>query len=232
MNIDNLMSGISTPKFSDPTAPRRELDIREEDEKIIDEAIEKLDKSNLKTEDLYDVFSDWQTKKTLTSKRIFVSASILVSAAAWIGIDYTELSFFGLKVANGSPERFIIFVIISILASGIFYEFSRRIDASVRNARTKSVSSDLKDLVNPIESIDSAMERNDINDFVDLYYDFRSSLSAPKHDAIDVYRAVKFYKKNLFRAGIGLSVVTISEHIIVYSIAAIALFSLTKQFVQ
>jgi len=126
----------------------------------------------------------------------------------------------------------MFFVLISILASGIFYEFSRRIDASVRNARIKIVSSDLKDLVNPIESIDGAMKRNDINDFVDLYYDFRSSLSAPKHDAIDVYRAIKFYKKNLSRAGIGLSIVIMSEHIIVYSIAAIALFSLTKQLVQ
>lgn len=220
------------PRISDPTAPRRELDIREEDEKIIDEAIEKLDRSNLKTEDLYDVFSDWQTKKTLTSKRIFVSTATLVAAADWIGIDYTALSFFGLKVANGSPERFTIFVLISILASGIFYEFSRRIDVSVRNARIKSVNSDLKDLVSPIESIDGAMERNNINDFVDLYYDFRSSLRATKHDAIDVYRAVKFYKHNLSLAGIGLSVVTLSEHIIVYSISAIALFSLTRQLVQ
>lgn len=232
MNKDKLMASISMPKRIDPTSPRRELDIHEEDEKIIGEAIETLDRSSLKTEDLYAVFSDWQTKKTLTSKRIFVSTSILVSAAAWIGIDYTELSFFGLKVANGSPERFIIFVLISILASGVFYEFSRRIDASVRNARIKNVSSDLKDLVGPIESIDGAMDRNDIRDFVDLYYDFRSSLSASKHDAIDVYRAVKFYKNNLSRAGVGLSIVTLSEHIIVYSIAAIALISLTKQLVQ
>ena len=232
MNIDNLMPGMSMPRISDPNAPQRKLSIHEEDELIIDSAIKELDRSNLKTEDLYEVFSDWQTKKTLTSKRIFVSTSILVAAAAWIGIDYTELSFFGLKIANGSPERFIIFVLISISASGVFYEFSRRIDSSVRNARITHINSDLKSLVKPIEAIDGAMKRNNIDNFVDLYFDFRSSLSSSKHDAIGVYRAIKFYKKHLSQAGTGLSLVTFSEHLIVYSIAAIALFSLAKQLVQ
>lgn len=226
------MPGISLPKIPDPSAPRRELSIYEEDEQIIDGAIEELDRSSLKTEDLFDVFSDWQTKKTLTSKRIFVSTSILVAAAAWIGVDYTELSFFGLKVANGSSERFLIFVLTSIIAGGVFHEFSRRIDSSVRNARIKHINSDLKDLIKPIEAVDGAMERNNIDDFVDLYFDFRSSLNSSRHDAIDVYRAVKFYKKNLSRAGIGLSVVTLAEHLIVYSIAAIAVFALAKQLVQ
>src|SRR5690606_24726283 len=92
MNTNILMSGISMPRIPDATAPRRELHIRDDDEKIIDDAIEELDRSSLKTDDLYEVFSDWQTKKTLTSKRIFVSTSIIVAAAAWIGIDYTELT--------------------------------------------------------------------------------------------------------------------------------------------
>jgi len=232
MNINNLISDMSAPRIPDLNEPRRELKIHGEDEQIIDDAIEELDRSNLKTEDLYEVFSDWQTKKTLTSKRIFVSTSILVAAAAWIGIDYTELSFFGLKVANGSPERFIIFVLISIFASGVFYEFSRRIDSSVRNAKIKHINNDLGNLLNPVQALDGAMERNNIDDFVDLYFDFRSSLSSSRHDAVDVYRAVKFYRENLAPAGIGLNLVTLAEHLIVYSIAAIALFSLTKQLMQ
>jgi len=226
------MSGISMPRIPDPTAPRRELHIRDDDEKIIDDAIEELDRSSLKTDDLYEVFSDWQTKKTLTSKRIFVSTSIIVAAAAWIGIDYTELTFFGLKVANGEPNRFIIFMLISILTSGIFYEFSRRIDASVRNAKISHINSDLKSLAKPIETIEEAMKRNDIESFNDLYFDFRSSLSAGRHDAIDVYRAIKFYRKNLSRAGIGLTFVTITEHLIVYSVAVFALASLAMQLAQ
>ncbi len=153
-------------------------------------------------------------------------------AAAWIGIDYTELSFFGLKVASGSSERFVVFVLFSILASGAFYEFSRRIDASVRGAKIKSVSSDLKGLVGTVEAVDGVMERNDISDFADLYYDLRSSLSAPGHDGVDVYRAVRFYKNNLSRAGVGLNIVTMLEHLMVYSVAAIAIFSLTKRLLQ
>lgn len=232
MNIDNLTSGMSMPGIPDPTAPRRALNIDKEDEEIIYSAINELDRSDLKAEDLYEVFSDWQTKKTLTSKRIFISTSILVAAAAWIGIDYTELSFFGLEVANGSPDRFIIFLLISIFASGVFYEFSRRIDSSVRNARIKHINNDLKSLVQPIEYVDDAMERNNVDDFVDLYFDFRSSLDSARHDAIDVYRAVKFYKNNLSRAGVGLNIVTLSEHLIVYSTSAVAIFSLARQLLQ
>ncbi|GAA4811091.1 hypothetical protein GCM10011365_18740 [Marinicella pacifica] len=231
MNIDSFTSDITAPGISDPTAPRRELIIDKEDEQLIDRAIERLERSNLKTKDLYEVFCDWQTKKTLTSKRIFVSTSILVAASGWIGIDYTELSFFGLEVANGSPTKFLVFVLISIIISGLFYEISRKVDSSVRNAKIKHINCDLKNLVQPIEVLDGAMERNNIDDFVHLYFDFRSSLNSLQHDAIDVYRAVKFYKNNLSRAGIGLSLVTLIEHLIVYSIAAIAIFSLAKQLV-
>jgi len=232
MNFDNFTSGLPMSRISDPSAPRRELKINKEDIQVIDGAIGKLERSNLKTEDLYEVFSDWQTKKTLTSKRIFVSTSILVASSAWIGIDYTELSFFGLEVANGSPKKFLIFVLVSIFASGIFYEFSRRIDSSVKNAKTKHINGDLKNLVQPIEDLDGAMQRNNIDNFVDLYFDFRSSLNTSHHDATDVYRAVKFYKNNLSRAGIGLSLVTFIECLIVYSFAAFAILTLIKQLLQ
>ena len=125
----------------------------------------------------------------------------------------------------------MIFVLLSICVSGVFYEFARRIDSSVRNARIRYINSDLKSFVKPIEAIDGAMARNNIDDFVDLYFDFRSSLSSSQHDAIDVYRAVKFYQKNLSRAGFGLSLVIITENLIIYLVAAGALFSLVKQLV-
>ena len=199
---------------------------------IVDSSIHKLDKSSLKIDDLYEVFNDWQTKRTLTSKRVFISTSVLVTSAAWIGVDYTDLSFFGLKVSNGSPVKFLIFVLLSIIASGIFYEISKQIDKTVRRAKVNHVSNDLKGLLEPINAIDEVMKRNEIDSFNDLYYDFRSSsLSAGGHDGIDVYRAVKFYKKNLSRAGIGLSIVTILENFVVYSVAVFSIVALVMQLV-
>lgn len=232
MKIGNRWSGTSVPKISDPTAPPRELNIHEEDEAKIHDAIDELDRSNLDTDSLYEVFNDWQTRKTLTSKRVFVSTSIIVAAAGWVGIDYAELSFFGLRVANGSPERFLVFVLLSIVASGIFYELSRRIDSSVRKARIGRIINDLKSLIIPVADIDEAMRRNNVNSFVDLYFDFRSSMNSGQHHAIDVYRAVKFYRNNLSSAGVGLTLVTVAEHVIVYSIAAIALIALVKELTQ
>ncbi len=232
MNLDNLRSSFLSPGIPNFGEPKRELDIQGEDEGVINESIKELEKSNLKTEDLFKVFSDWQTKKTLTSKRIFISTSVLVASAAWIGIDYTDLTFFGVKVANGSPDRFIAFILLSIVISGIFYEFSRLIDASVRQAKINHINGDLNGLVKPISTIDGVMDRNDIESFSDLYYDFRSSLSGGGHDAINVYRAVKFYENNLSKAGLGLTVVTVMEHALTYSIAVFSLVVLTKQLVQ
>lgn len=232
MNIENLMSGVSMPGMRDPLAARRELELHEGDEIIVDSSIHKLDKSSLKIDDLYEVFNDWQTKRTLTSKRVFISTSILVASAAWIGVDYTDLSFFGLKVSNGSPVKFLIFVLLSIIASGIFYEISKQVDKTVRRAKVNHVSNDLKGLLEPINAIDEVMKRNEIDSFNDLYYDFRSSaLSAGGHDGIDVYRAVKFYKKNLSRAGIGLLILTILENFVVYSVAVFSIAALVMQLV-
>ena len=233
MSIDKLIPGMSMARAYNPLAPRRELNIHDGDEDVINSSIEKLDKSSLKVEDLYEVFNDWQTKRTLTSKRVFVSTSIIVASAAWIGVDYTDLSFFGLKVAYGSPVRFVIFVFLSILASGFFYEFSRRIDSSVRNAKIKHINSDLKGLMEPVKAIDEVMRRNNISSFKDLYFDFRSSVpSVSQHNAVDVYRAVKFYGNNLSNAGVGLSIVAILEQVIVYSVAVFSLAALASQLIQ
>lgn len=231
MDINKITSAISMPKVADPTAPRREIDLQEGDEKIVYESIDKLDKSRLNTEDLFEVFNDWQTKKTLTSKRIWVSTSLLVAAASWIGVDYTELTLFGLKLSNGNPERLIAFILILIILSGIFYEVSRRIDSSVRNAKISHISRDLKELREPMRAIREVMDRNNISSFSDLYYDFKSSLVVNnKHNAVDVFRAINFYDKNLTGAGKGLNLVTIAEQLVIYLIAAYAIVALVVSF--
>jgi len=228
MDIDKITSGLAMPRVADPTAPRREIDLQDGDEKIVHESISKLDKSRLDTEELFEVFDDWQTKKTLTSKRIFLSTSLLVSAASWVGVNYTELTLFGLKLSNGNPERLIIFILISIIMSGIFYEISRQIDSSVRKAKVAHINRDLKELRGPMRAIREVMERNNISSFSDLYYDFRSSLlnANVKHNAIDVFRAINFYDKNLSGAGKGLSLVTMAEQLLIYLIAVYAIASL------
>lgn len=222
-----MIPNFNVPRISDPTAPRREIDLQDGDEKIVYESISKLEKSRLDTEELFEVFNDWQTKKTLTSKRVFVSTSLLVSAASWIGVNYTDLTLFGLKLSNGNPERLIIFILISIIISGIFYEVSRRIDGSVRKAKISHINNDLNELREPMEAIREVMERNNVSSFSKLYYDFKSSLSVnSQHDAIDVFRAINFYDKNLSKAGKGLSIVTIAEQLLIYLVAIYAIVAL------
>ncbi|GGB93438.1 hypothetical protein GCM10011352_19390 [Marinobacterium zhoushanense] len=221
------LASISAPSFPDPHAPRREIDLSDDDESIVENSIAKLDKSSLDTDGLFEIFSDWQTKKTLTSKRVFLSTSLLVAAATWIGVDYTDLTLFGLKLASGNHEKLIIFVLLSIVSSGIFYEMSRRIDSSVRRAKISHINRDIKVLKESVKAIEDVMKRNNIPSFVDLYFDFRSSMTAAsQHDAIDVFRAINFYNKNLSKAGSGLNIVIIVEEVLIYSIAAYAVIAL------
>ncbi len=229
----NKTSGVPIVEF--PTAGsygsnlRREIDLQDGDDKIVYKAIKKLDESRLGTEELFEVFNDWQTKKTLTSKRVFVSTSLLVAAASWVGVNYTELTLFGLKLSNNNPERIISFTLVSIIMSGIFYEVSRRIDAGVRNARISYIDRDLKELKEPMRAIREVMERNNVPSFPALYYDLtKTSVTAlaTKHDARHVFRAMTFYEKNLLSAGKGLSFITTAELLLIYLIALYAIISL------
>jgi hypothetical protein len=227
MDIDGLIPKMRMPHVPDPTAPRREIELPDEDVATVYEAIETLDKSSSNKNDLFDIFSEWQSKRTLTSKRVFVSTSIVVAAASWIGIDYKELSFFGLKIADGDPNRFIIFVLVAIVLSGVFYEASRRIDASVRKAKIANVRQDMEELVEPVKSIDEVMRKNSIDSFSDLYFDFKSALvGGSTHQPLDAYGAVQFFRKHLSGAGRGLTAISIIEQAIIYGLAAYAVVAL------
>lgn len=233
MDSHSLFGSLSTPSFKSPTESDREIEMSKEDESLADDSIRKLDESSLDTKDLFDVFDDWQTKRTLTSKRILVSTSVLVSSASWVGIDYTKLTFFGMKVADGAPIKFLLFIIAVILLSCAFYELSRRVDLSVRKAKIAHVDRDLKELIEPFNEIKGVMERNGINSVANLYFDFRSAISnGSKHNAIDVFRAIEFYREHLSRADMGLRVVTMGEQAIIYLVAAYAVVALINSITQ
>lgn len=215
------------PESRNPLAPKREIKLSTEDVEIVANSIAELDQSSLNRDDLFETFSDWQSKRTLTAKRIFMSTSLLVVAASWIGVDFSELTVFGLKVSNGSPDRFIIFVLIAVVLSGVFYELSRRIDSSVRKAKIIRAARDIKYLKESVEAVDEVIKRNEIKSFGDLYYDFNSRLlSGGQHDAVDVYKAIHFYLNHLSAAGFQLNMVSIAEQIVIYVLALHAVAAL------
>ncbi len=220
MDISDLTRGFSAPEIRDPFAPKREIELSPEDVETVTQSIARLDQSGLNKDDLFEIFTDWQTKKTLTSKRIFISTSLLVVAASWIGVDFSELTIFGLKVSNGSPFRFIVFVLISVVMSGVFYELSRKIDSSVRRAKIVRATQDIENLKESVEAVDDVIKRNKIKSFNNLYYDFKSTaMAANQHDAIDVYNAICFYLNHLSAAGTQLNAISIAEQIIIYILA-------------
>lgn len=225
MDFGKMMTDVKIPEIKNPMAPRREIPLSREEVATVGKSIAILKKSRSNQEKLFEIFDDWQTKKTLTAKRILVSTSIIVVAASWIGIEYKDLSFFGLKIASGSPERFIVFILMTILLSGFFYEISRRIDLAVQKAKIKNVSQDLKVLKKPVDDIGSVMKRNNISSFSDLYFDFQS-LGTTDRDAINAFNAVHFYREYLVGANQGLNVLAVIELGITYLISGSACVAL------
>lgn len=225
---DSSISNITNPmpKYVDHMAPPRRIAMSQEDTVIVNDSIASLKKSSSKKEKLFQIFDDWQTKRTLTAKRILMSTSIIVAAASWIGIDYMDLSLFGLKIASGNPQRFIIFILFTILLSGLFYEVSRRLDLTVRKAKIINVSQDIETLKEPVEALDLVMKRNNISSFRKLYFDFQS-LHNQDHDAIHAFNAVHFYRKHLEDANKGFDVLAVTELVMIYLIAGYACIALT-----
>ncbi len=237
MDINKLMPkhlNFATSQIPNQSigAPQREIKLQEGDESIVEKSISKLENSKLNTDELFTVFNDWQTKKTLTSKRVFLSTSILVASASWIGVDYTDLTLFGLKLSNGNPGKLMIFILISIVVSGVFYWASSRIDANVRKAKISHINTDLKKLKVPIMDIQGVIIRNNISSFSNLYWDFNSALINPDrgHNAIAVFNAVNFYNENLSSTGKGLNVITIGEMLVIYLIALYAVIAILISF--
>lgn len=228
MDISKFKTQLAKPSFSGITEPSRKIKLSPGDEVTVYKAIQYLNQSKIRKRDVFKIFNDWQTQKTLTSKRIFVSSSLLVSAAAFIGVDYTELSLFGLKVSNGSPLKFLIFILISIVVSGVFYEVSRRIDISVRNAQVANIEKSILLLKEHVESLIRVMDKNEISSFKKLYNDFKPNnlLSPTVHDETESFDTVKFYQTHLVTAGKGLNVVVVAEQVIIYLIAINAIFAL------
>lgn len=229
----SVPQGLSVPRIPDLTAPQREIELSQEDVTIVSDSIDRLKKSRINKEELFEIFDDWQTKRTLTAKRVLVSTSIIVTAASWIGIDYADLSFFGLKIANGNPERFIIFVLVAVLVSGLFYEASRRIDLSVRKAKIANLSHDLSSLEQPVADIDLVMDHNNISSFRELYFDFESSFHGvnQQHHAIHAFDALHFYQKHLKGTNRGHDILSFTEMTIVYMIALCAIIVLVYAIV-
>jgi len=80
----------------------------------------------------------------------------------------------------------------------------------------------MRSLKEPVTRLDIVMDENDISSFSNLYYDFKGASVGT--NARDAYSAVKFYQLNLEKTNNNLNLLSITESLLIYSIA---LYSIT-----
>lgn len=85
------------PSYSQPdlTGPRREIELSAEQEKRAQEAITTLANSGLTVDELFAAFQDWQSRRTIVSRRFFLSAAALIGGSYWVGVDLSTISRIG-----------------------------------------------------------------------------------------------------------------------------------------
>ncbi len=227
MSMRGLLDGISIPSLPDLSSPKREIEMSAGDEAQVFESLSALEEAHIDTDSLFSLFDDFQSKRTLTTKRLFLSFSMVVVAATWIQVDYSEMAFLGLKVATGSPWRFILFLALTIIVTGAFFEFSRRIDAAVQNAKLLHISADLQELRAVVEQLEEIMRRYGVESFGRLASDFKppSAVGGPSPEL--AFNAIRFFYQNLSRARSGQGLLGIAELVAVYGVAFFAVMSLT-----
>lgn len=213
---EGIHASALKPTFHDPTAPKREINLSETDELTVQDALASLGRASSKTEKLFDVFAEWQSRRTYTMRRVLITSILVILVSAWVGVDYKEISILGLQVSNGNMQHFLIFLIAAVLASAVVYAASIGIDLTVRKAKIGYVSSEMKSLKACVATIDDILHRNEVDSFSDLYFDFVSALQNPgRHDAIDAYRAVKFYSERLSSPAWWRKCLVIAEQVLI-----------------
>lgn len=224
------MNRISEPEWAkitvpDPFGPPHKLPLSDDDRNRAETALEQLDQSGLETRQVFELFQDWQSRRTLLSKRLLASASVIVAAVIWVGMDLSNLTFLGVKVQDGSLGRFVVFLGGFIVLSGVYFESSRRIDRNVQRAQIHRIADDLEKLVPVVDQLDEMANRYEVESGEDLLDDCRSRHRVEFGDA-KAYDAVKFYKKQLKGAGVGQSILEVVEILGIYVLAAYALAGL------
>jgi len=214
------------PTIRDPRAPSRQIKLSDADEQAAYTARKALSEFGLTIDQVFKVFRDWQSRQTVTAKRLLASSAMIFAAMTWIEMDLSEISFFGLEVSSTGAAKFSIFASAFIIVSGIMFEWCRRIDLAVRRANIEILRKNLQAGEKMVAELDALVARCKISSVDELFDDFRERLTVDISD-IQSYDAIRFYKTYLKRAGTGLRIVESAELLIVYPVAAYAVYGLS-----
>lgn len=97
----------------------------------IKNAIGEITSTGLEIEEILEILQDWESRQLLTAKKIFATTAVLLAAAAFIGVDYRELTFWTLSEPAHAGRLTAVFFGMLVF-SGVVYFYQRAVDLKQR----------------------------------------------------------------------------------------------------
>ena len=85
--------------------------------------------------DLNETINAWETARTRSPKRLYITISAIILIAFISGIEFSSLPFLGLSTGSGNVVNFSICLWVVLLISGMLYQINRTIDLEYRNGK-------------------------------------------------------------------------------------------------
>lgn len=161
--------------------------------------IRKFGNSNLKTEQLFDLFIDWQSSKTRSLKRFVLTFTFLLTMALILGVDITKIEPFGINVADVNKTYFLHSLLVVHIFTFIYFRVQRSVDLNVKKARISFFEMDLNEFIKLTDIVDEIIEASKAPNLSYLITEVTGTSVLRRRDekVNSVYKAISFFKDKL-----------------------------------
>jgi|GEM_PF-6158389 len=137
--------------------------------KDIQDTLASIARMKLSVDEVIPILREWESRPTLTAKKVFAATAFLMAVAAFIGIDYGQLPFMGISEGRGTPRATLVPFIV-LLSSGVVYWWQRGIDLNLRRWQSKGIEERIRDLGDQLDSVRPLLTEVEEADFRKLPY--------------------------------------------------------------
>ncbi|MDZ7767206.1 MAG: hypothetical protein U5K00_22800 [Melioribacteraceae bacterium] len=137
-----------------------------DEERTNKKAYRKLGQTNIDEEKPFELFKEWQSRKTRSIKRFVLSLSFLLTFAWIVNINIYEIQPLGLNVSEVNEKRFLGFLLVIHVVTFIYYRVQRSIDLNIKKARISLFEEDLNELINHSDFFENLISKGKGKTFV------------------------------------------------------------------
>ena len=173
------------------------LNLSDDEKDQLIEDVKAYNKTNVNFEQLFELLQEWQSLRMRVLRRTSLIFSLLILGAAWVGVDFSELNFFGLSAADGNLERLYGLLLFVLIVIGGLYVASLKADLSIRKAKIDEISNDLRSALQIYEKWMHVVTEAPLSNVNTL---FSKAYNRPNSKINQITKAVELYREKLINA--------------------------------